>query len=417
MKILVVSSMWPHGKHSIRAANIVIYEMLCAFAQTNEIQVGLLVVGNQNSTQNTDVEITGIDSLKQLGVDVLAPLVLPIGLPRRPRWMRLIYPRLVDKYPECAHQSSIANRVSEWGADAVLIPWSEWLTHACSGLSVLKFAYYGNPDPKGAQIQLRLRRRSGEIGVVRNFLEWVWIRIFEDLHLKKMKQFELLGNVAKNDADYYTQSGHPNAFYIQNIWMPSPIAVDKVPSAVDAPIRIIGSIGKVAGTANTLGLEFLGNELMPALDLLFKDRAYEVHILGAGKPHRLTLKAQIHPKVIWRGFVDNIDEEIRDCAVFLCVNNATEFKVGHTRFLHAWSLAAPVVAHQDASLSMPEIVNGSNALLGNSAVEIAEHIKRLVDDPVLCARIKTEGKRTFENNFTAERVVKTIIQKLQEAKV
>jgi glycosyltransferase involved in cell wall biosynthesis len=66
---------------------------------------------------------------------------------------------------------------------------------------------------------------------------------------------------------------------------------------------------------------------------------------------------------------------------------------------------------------MPEIVNGSNALLGNSAVEIAEHIKRLVDDPVLCARIKTEGKRTFENNFTAERVVKTIIQKLQEAKV
>jgi glycosyltransferase involved in cell wall biosynthesis len=65
---------------------------------------------------------------------------------------------------------------------------------------------------------------------------------------------------------------------------------------------------------------------------------------------------------------------------------------------------------------MPEIVNRSNALLGNSAMEIAEHIKRLVDDPVLCAQFRAEGRRTFENHFTAERVVKSILQKMQEAK-
>jgi glycosyltransferase involved in cell wall biosynthesis len=146
----------------------------------------------------------------------------------------------------------------------------------------------------------------------------------------------------------------------------------------------------------------------------FGDRPYEVHILGAGEPHPIVAGVLNQPNVIWRGFVDRIDEEIRDCDVFLCTNNATEYKVTHTRYLHAWSLGAPVLAHRDASLSMPEIVHERNAMLGGSSREFAEYARRIVDDAGLRVRLSKEGMRTFEEQFTADKVAAKILAALRD---
>lgn len=227
-----------------------------------------------------------------------------------------------------------------------------------------------------------------------------------------MQRYDLLGDVAQNDAQYYTRHGHKNAFYIQNIWMESPIKPLQVSDCSNRQIKIIGSIGKLGGTANRLGLEYLGNQVLPALDDVLGERPYEVHIIGSGAPDNISAKALNHPSVVWRGFVENIDEEIQGCDVFLCVNNATEYKVGHTRYLHAWSLSAPVVAHRDASLSMPEIENNVNALLGGDAVEIAEQIGNLIADRDLRKRIKSGGLETFNSKFRAKSVAGIILSKL-----
>lgn len=414
MKILVVSAIWPHGSHSIRAANIVICEMLLAFSKQSGLTVGLLVVGTIAAIEIKETEEKSIVALKAAGVEVLEPLILPDAHPKRSRLSRIFSPQIVDWYPACSDGNLIAERVASWHADVILVPWSEWLTHACSKIPVVKFAYYGNPDPKGTRTQLRLRARAGEITRMQKVIEDVLVNRFERIHLQTMQRYELLGNVAKNDAKYYSERGHGNAFYIQNMWMKSPIELVSSAKSTTAPIKIIGSIGKLGGTANTLGLEYLGNEVLPALDVELKGRSYEVHILGSGVPHKISAKALNHPNVVWRGFVDDIDVEIRDCDVFLCVNNATEYKVGHTRYLHAWSLSAPVVAHQDAALSMPEIKNNVNALLGKTGAEIAQQIGCLVSDKKLCERIKKGGYWTFNAEFTAERVASTIRSKIEE---
>ena len=414
MKILVVSAIWPHGTHSIRAANIVICEMLLAFSQQSGVAVGLLVVGKSAAIEINEIEEKSILALKAAGVEVLQPLILPDAYPKRSRLSRIFSPQIADWYPACLDGNMIAERVKSWQADVILVPWSEWLTHACSKIPVVKFAYYGNPDPKGTKTQLRFRTRAGEITRMQRVIEDVLVYRFERIHRQTMQRYELLGNVAKNDAEYYSERGHGNAFYIQNIWMKSPIDLVQKAKPTAEPIKIIGSIGKLGGTANTLGLEYLGNEVLPALDIVLKGRPYEVHILGSGAPHKIPAMALNHPSVVWRGFVDDIDMEIRDCDVFLCVNNATEYKVGHTRYLHAWSLSAPVVAHQDASLSMPEIKNNINALLGKSGAEIAQQIGNLVSDKKLCQSIKEGGYRTFNAEFTAERVVSTIRSKIEE---
>src|SRR5207245_1850417 len=125
---------------------------------------------------------------------------------------------------------------------------------------------------------------------------------------------------------------------------------------------------------NTYGLEYLSQEILPALRKTFDGKKFEVHILGRGEPHPVIARYLAAPEIRVRGFVQDIDSELLSADVFLCANNATEYKVGHTRYLHAWSLGCCVVAHQDCRLSMPEMENGKNALLGGSATEIADCI-------------------------------------------
>ena len=242
------------------------------------------------------------------------------------------------------------------------------------------------------------------------WLELKRIRNFEKTHIDMMSKYDFFGNVADNDAKYYQHTGHLNSFYIQNMWMLPRIQPHISRSNVNTPIKIIGSIGKVSGTANTLGLEYLAKELMPYLDLYFGDLPFELHILGSGSVHPKLAKLLAHPRIIMRGFVDDIDIEIRDSDVFLCVNNGTSYKVGHTRYLHAWSLGIPVVAHSHVRLSMPEIEHNVNALLGDDAKQLAENIVLLVNNADLRKRLAMAGMNTFLEYFTASKVVSKIFQ-------
>ena len=114
-----------------------------------------------------------------------------------------------------------------------------------------------------------------------------------------------------------------------------------------------------------------------------------------------------------RGFVDDIDTELMTAPVFLCVNNASGFKVGHTRYLHAWSLGGCVVGHSDAALSMPEMVSGENCLLGRTAAEIADMVAAVSCDVALRRRLGEAGYATFVEKFTAGPIVDQILARIR----
>ena len=119
--------------------------------------------------------------------------------------------------------------------------------------------------------------------------------------------------------------------------------------------------------------------------------------------------------MVFRGFIPDIDEALLSAPVFLCLNNATPFKVGHTRYLHAWTLGSCVIAHRDAALSMPEIVHGRNALLGSNPEEIAELIILAARDFALRRQIGEGGWKTYDTHFRADAVACDIARKLHAA--
>jgi glycosyltransferase involved in cell wall biosynthesis len=330
---------------------------------------------------------------------------------------KLLAPRTAHFYPDTVHRPRIAAALAAWNADALMVPWSEWLTAACADIPVLRFAYYGNPDHKTG-----LHRAQHDRSLGGSSLAYARLRIalsrLERVHLETMRRYHLLGDVAANDAAFYASRGHPNAFYIRNVW------IDRFGEGWRAqrdrleqtdPFVIIGSVGQLGATANRYGLEYLGREVLPALRRRMPAGSWRVEILGAGSLQPEIRRHLECPEVVFRGFVPDIDEAMLAAPVFLCVNNASPFKVGHTRYLHAWTLGACVVAHRDAGLSMPEIVHGRNALFGTDGDSIAAAIAQAASDPALRRRIGEGGWETYRTQFRAGQVAADIAARLGAA--
>jgi len=406
-KLLVIGSLYPHSAHSVRAANVVIFELLRALAREDDCRVGYLLVRRAGDPEPTETELAGLIELKSVGVEVLTPIQLPTGAKSRPAWLKLISARRSDFYPDSIHANLVYPAVSQYSPDMFIVPWSEWLTALCAAFPIKKFAYYGNPDHKAGAWRLAFDRRHGIPGISR-LRSRVGLSFLEKEHFMVMSCYDLLGDVAANDAAYYSDKGHPNAFYIQNLW------IDRFPNSwqerrqaeADAsrPIKIIANVGQLGATANRYGLEMLGESVAPMLRELMQGLRYELHVLGRGDLNPSLAKKLVSPEIIIRGFVDDIDQEMFESAIFLCLNNAGPFKVGHTRYLHAWSLGMCVVAHRDAALSMPEMQHRTNCLLGSELSDIAELVYEAAMHKELRDRIGTAGYETFRRHFTAEAV-------------
>jgi glycosyltransferase involved in cell wall biosynthesis len=72
-----------------------------------------------------------------------------------------------------------------------------------------------------------------------------------------------------------------------------------------------------------------------------------------------------------------------------------------------------VVAHRDAALSMPEIIDGQTALLADDAEGLADAIARAAADRALCRKIGEGGWETYRTLFRAESVAPEIVERLR----
>ncbi len=218
MRLAVVSAIWPHPGHSVRAANVVIFDLVRALAQREDLKVALLKVGYDGEAPPGAEEETGAAELASAGVELLPPLLLARAAAVAGPATKLLHPKPEYFYPDIAHGARIAAALADWRADALLVPWSEWVTAACSTVPVLRFAYYGNPDHKTGLCRFAHDRRLGG-SFLRFAQQQIALKRLEQAHLKIMRRYPMLGDVAANDAAYYAQYGHPNAFYIRNLWI------------------------------------------------------------------------------------------------------------------------------------------------------------------------------------------------------
>jgi hypothetical protein len=413
MKLVVAAGGWPRTAHSLNALPVVTFELINALADQPGLILGFLKLSRHDDPGPSVEDQAGIAALRARGIEVKELRIPP--LPGR-RWFpfTLLSNRLSDFVPEAAFAPLASEMVKRMGADVVMPLWTEWGTAMLADAPALRFAYYGNPDPKNYRIQTQQRRLLGQLSWLRWRMERAAAHAFERAHVSTMRRYHLNGNVAANDAQFYRERG-ADSFYIQNVW------IDRLGerwrerrAALENRdgCRIIGNVGKLGATANTLGMQILGRYVLPQLRRAMA-MPFEVHIFGGGQLRPDVAKLLGRPEVRLRGFVADIDEEILRSNIFLGMNNAGPFKVGHTRYLHAWTLGACLVVHADAALSMPEMRHRENALLGRDAQEIADLVAEAAADPILRMRLGEAGYHTYKRYFTGQAVASCMVKRLR----
>ena len=362
------------------------------------------------------LEEEAVALLKRRGLHVLEPFTTNAPVESRSRIGILAKPRITDFYPKNYCAQAAMDHAAKFAPHALLIPWSEAATAMFADMNCRKYAYYGNPDHKSFLASAQYNWENG--GALKTYLLARYRgRQLKKLHLATLAKYSNVGDVADNDAKFYRSNGLKNVEYIQNIWVDrfrdKPPALSSDAADASKHINVIANIGILEGTANRYGLAYLAEQVVPRLGNLMPNKSWTAHILGSGRLSPKTAKTLSYsPNVMVRGFVDDIDREMSESGIFVCVNNGTRYNVGHTRYLHAWSLGCCVIAHTAVREAMPELVHDQNALLGNSGEEIAILIARAAADRKLRQRIGAEGYQTFRQHFTADRVVPKILSAL-----
>jgi glycosyltransferase involved in cell wall biosynthesis len=422
MRILVIGSNVPGGRHTVRAAPIVLRQALAGFELRGHDLAFQLLLEPERSARLDGEEERDLDELRAAGVDVLEPMSSfdAIHAPSRrlgARLRRELAPAAVDFVPSAVLADDMARRIERSAADVVFHLWSPTALAACRTSPTPTYAYYGNPDHKPVEARLRHPELFDDVpqGVAARARSLRQNRIRRRIHLDLMRTARWSGNVCAVDAAFYAEQGHPDAFYVQNMWVDygGPDWETRKVEHERGDDRFLGGLGGLYATGNTFGLHFLASEIVPELQSRLGDR-FAVDVAGAGQPSRNLARALAHPRIALRGFVDDADAEIRGSKIFLIANNCRdEFVVGHTRILHAWSLGACVIGHVNTALAMPELMSGVNCLLGSTAGEIADHVEAALGDEELRRRIGRGGRRAFEREFLPEVVADRIVDRIE----
>jgi len=419
-KILVINTQWPEEACPVQAATLVNYQLISELAKREGLRIGYLKVSlSGESEKMNDIQKDAQNNLESIGVTYLAPLKLPKFRDRRTKIMRLLRPKLSDYYPITQHRSIAYNAAKKFNPTAIMTQWCEQTTHLYAEYPAKKFTYYGNADPIIHKTWTEYINISQE-QVVRKILRNLKMKQLERFHLQEMNKWDYIGVIGLNFAEYYKDKIGKKAFYLNNIWINRYGDSWKKRRSLCSEkrkFRIVGNIGSLAASANTMGLEILARDVVPELRKLLPEDSFEIDIYGRHKPLPHVDKLLRQPEINIRGFVVDIDKEMMESDVFLCVNNMSSYKTAHTRFLHAWSLGCCVVAASDAVFSMPEMKHEQNALLGRNPFEIAQMILRAKKNPELRHRIGLAGYETMEKEFRVDHVVDVILEKLESIRV
>ena len=133
----------------------------------------------------------------------------------------------------------------------------------------------------------------------------------------------------------------------------------------------------------------------PRLTQLLPD--VKLTIVGASPPQAVVDAAARDRRISVTGFVDDVRPYMERAQIYLCPmrdGGGTRLKI-----LDALSMQVPIVGTQMA-LEGIDVIPERDVLVANEPDELVAQIARLVNDPVLCERLRNNGRAFVEQHFS-----------------
>jgi glycosyltransferase involved in cell wall biosynthesis len=147
---------------------------------------------------------------------------------------------------------------------------------------------------------------------------------------------------------------------------------------------------------------FLAKEIMPQI---WETRP-DVKVIIAGKDPTQAIRALANDaRVMVTGTVDDMRPYIQKSSVAIV---PLLYGAGvQNKILEAMACSTPVVATPQAVQAL-DVVPGRDVLLGNSPVELAGQVLRLIGDPGLQKKVGQAGRRYIEKNHQWAKIAKVL---------
>lgn len=424
-KVLVVSGVNPHSIARLESANVGTYYVVRGLA-AHGYDVTFLRADHylpdlpeQAMVQKAELEAAGVTFLPDL------PFVERPSYPSR---LRRIFgmlrgePKVLCRGAQYA--DDFEHALGDYRPDLIVTVWSEAPTAMVHSSSVPVYAFYGNPDTKSALARIYAdivlhkvwRKPRHWMNLVKNI---IGLAFFWPAHRKVIRSLAGMSNNSHGDTEYYRRMGAANMTHVRLMlevdrsfqWRPKRDEMEQV-----APLKIVGNVGLLSATGNTIGLEVIASRILPELKKDLGEGNFEIHLFGREEPLPFLMPLLDDPHIKLRGFVDDLEAELLSSPVFLVANGFHPlFRVGNSRILHGWALGGCMVIFEGTRDAMPEIIDGHNALLGKTPEDIARQIIRAGQDKALRRRIGQNGYETVTTLFNPNTVVADLIEKIEDA--
>lgn len=184
-------------------------------------------------------------------------------------------------------------------------------------------------------------------------------------------------------------SERDRAFVREGVVIANGVDTERFQPSTEAPeLRRLLFIGSFAHRPNVLAIEFFLREVWPRLDRV------TLHVI-AGLRHQRFWDLQ-HPGVEVEGFVSDVRPAYRRAALViapLVASAGTNIKV-----LEAMAMGRAVVS-TEAGIHGLDLERGTDVIVANSGVEMADAIGRLLENPGERVAIEQHARRTVERSF------------------
>lgn len=345
----------------------------------------------------TGVEVISLHGQRVAAVAAVSPVATAMGLIQS-----LALDSTQYDFPRPDDARALAGAIDAVGADAALLFWDTLAEFALPYMKTPSFGYLARPPYESGVSRAKLMPPG-----LRRTLTLAQFAAQERRHLARLRRLRSAANICALDTAYYASHGVP-CTYVSNTW-DDPVGAGWQGrrthlESTRSGVQILGNIGAVSATGNSFGLHYFGREVLPILAHTANDMNWTVAICGGGKLAPDLAQALDHPRVKVKGFVDDIDAEMLASGIFLLLNNAGPYTGGYTRVVYASATGACLIAHANLKKSMPELVSGTNCLLGETSAEIAELIKQAMTDESLRRRLGAAARHTYETEYAPRAV-------------
>ncbi|MCF7822762.1 MAG: glycosyltransferase family 4 protein [Candidatus Marinimicrobia bacterium] len=255
----------------------------------------------------------------------------------------------------------------------------------------------------------RLRIGISKSGSMIKLFRYIQIKLqntAERLYTHKLlKRASLLYVIGQNDYKRLMKINHR----IRYIKCPVTIAPNerqldrirqRLSEPISDPVRVL-HVGKMNASHNRKGLVWFLSECWPILRDKKLSEEFEIHFIGstAGFSEELE-KFQNDPQLHFRGFVDNLEEELI-AASFMIVPPG--FPTGvRTKLPEALAWGLPVITGKDDANGAGLDKEDPRILIADSAYSFAGHISKLITDLKMRNSMSHQALATWQEDFDAE---------------